>query len=96
MLSSILDLDLEKEVAEALKRIGHADLCLSVLERNLIMLMKDLKVFLKPFKMYTDAVSGCQPHLSLFYMTRHHIKTISAKSAQDHQSKQLKTKFEQH
>ena len=78
-------------MAEALKRTGNVDLLFTIFERNL---MKELRDFLKPFKSYTDAVSGCEAHLSLRYMIKHHILKVATTTAQDHSTiKALKLKI---
>ena len=53
-----------------------------------------IRDFLKPFKVFTEAVSGCQSHLSLMHMTKHHIKKLTTWAPKDHQSiKELKLKI---
>ena len=60
MIQSILDL--HSEVQNALKKIGHAELCIHAEELDIL---KQLASFLKEFEIFTDLVSSAGPTLSL-------------------------------
>lgn len=60
MIESIRDL--HSEVQNALKKIGHAELCIHAEELDML---KQLASFLKEFETFTDLVSSAGPTLSL-------------------------------
>jgi len=60
MIESIVDL--QAEVQNSLKRIGHAELCIHAQELDML---QQLVKFLKEFETFTDLVSTAGPTLSL-------------------------------
>lgn len=78
MIESVLDL--KDSVQNALKRIGHLDLCLSEIEFNLL---SELREFLSPFKTFTDIVSCSTPTLSLVPVMKMKIRKLCSPHASD-------------
>jgi hypothetical protein len=78
MLESINDL--YREVDNAVKRIGHAELCLSAAE---IDMLKQLIPFLKEFEKMTSLVGTNGPNLSLVALMELKIRRLCKVSPQD-------------
>lgn len=71
MIESVVDL--HKAVDNTLKKIGHAELCLTSGELDLL---KSLKSFLKGFEKFTELVSFSVPTLSMIPLMKLQIKKM--------------------
>jgi len=78
MLESIRDL--HSEVQNALKKIGHAELCINAEELDMI---KELASFLKEFETFTDLVSSAGPTLSLISLMELKIRKMCKNLSND-------------
>lgn len=78
MIDSILDL--QSEVQNALKQVGHAELCLHASE---IDMLKQLAQFLKEFESLTELVSTSGPNLSLISLMELKIRKMCKRNPTD-------------
>ena len=78
MIESIIEM--QREVMNMLKRMGKTDLCLDAEEMEIL---DQLKVFLKPFEMFTDIVGSIVPTLSLVPLIKLQIKKLCEHSDDD-------------
>ena len=78
MIESVLDL--KDTVQNALKQIGRFELCLAEIEFNLL---AELRMFLSPFKTFTDIVSCSSPTLSLVPVMKMKIRKVCSPNASD-------------
>ena len=78
MIESVLDL--KDTVQNSLKRIGRLDLCLTEMDINLL---AELRLFVSPFKTFTDIVSCSSPTLSLIPVMKMKIRKMCSSNASD-------------